>query len=291
MSDNFRKRKRTKEELRKIAQHLREWLGIKNDNVVDIVAILRLGRTIPTVDGKKKIAVEIVPDSELGRREAETRCLEDKILMRVRSSLWNAATRVPEDEDELRSHRRAKFTLTHELFHGVLGHGGGDVALARHEDSRVDQKGRYISQITIAEYEANFSAANFLAPLDRIDEGADVSWIQATFDFNYKAAQQRLEEFGSEKRNPNIVDGLNKLAETLRALRPAERKPTISKAEDLAADVANSNREVSAEDLRLVGCTRCGFGGARAVGGNRFACTFCGIVGEIYQDGDPLIDS
>lgn len=291
MSGNFHEPKRTNEELRKFAKQLREKLGIAKDNVVDIVAILRFGRSIPTVEGPKKVVIEIVPDRNLGTREAETTVLAEKILIRVRSSLWNAAIRVPEDEDELKRHRRAKFTLTHELFHGVLCHGRGQVTLARHADkSNTEQKGRVYGTLKFVERQADYAAACFLIPLDLVDQDADVSWIQTTFDVNFLTAKQAFDEIEAAKKSPKIVGELQKLVEELRAPLPPQCKPAFSKAKNLADDIANSNREATSASLRGLGCPNCAYGRSNSVGGNRFACEACKVVGDSYQDGDPLID-
>src|SRR5579872_4900843 len=103
---------KSNKELRTLADRCRGAFGVSAERYVDIIKCLTSG-WIETLDGRKRLIIEILPDTALYDDDAVTTIKESRVTIQIKKSVWQAAS----DLASHWRHYRARFTLAHELGH------------------------------------------------------------------------------------------------------------------------------------------------------------------------------
>lgn len=163
-------RPRTKDEIRAIAAHLRQELGAAKQSAIDLVSLIEfeLPKLIPG------FTLSVVKDDQFGSNIlALTR--DDPPEIVVRESVYNqAAKREP----------KARWIMAHELGHLILQHAKLGVRYRRQS----------LSEVELAEHQANVFAQYLLLPSDLVEQCSCPSEVAANFLVSYSAAEARFGE-------------------------------------------------------------------------------------------------
>lgn len=117
--DDYRVKSRSNLEIRQLAKKTREYFGVSGSRRVDVLACLAW-RSIRTINGKKRLSLQVRPDFELGTADGTTSHGKDFVTIAVKQSVRDAA---------FMGDGRARNTLAHELGHAVMHDG---VEMPRH---------------------------------------------------------------------------------------------------------------------------------------------------------------
>lgn len=159
--------------LEEIARRLRVRLGIETHSLVDLMTvILKLREHFP------RFSYLRCPDEELPDCEAQWD--EGKFLIRLRESVFRAMQR---------QENRARWTVSHEIGHFVLGHHG-----IRNRSVHNRKVEYYAYEILREEDEAKRFAAIFLAPAYLIKDNETASEISKRFGLSLESATIRRYE-------------------------------------------------------------------------------------------------
>jgi hypothetical protein len=186
MSQKARLRKREYQpkspaQVRAIALDLRRRLGVERQRAPDLwIVRSKFSQLYPAFKWKK------VADSDLPYVEAKA--YGDAFVLKIRESFETAL--------KYYGDRRARFTVTHELGHLVLGHPGNQPRAAKDEvnkakNPRLERQAKGDPQL---EREANIFASEFLMPADLIDPSMTAVEISNQFQVSLDAAIRRCEE-------------------------------------------------------------------------------------------------
>jgi hypothetical protein len=110
MSDDYRVKSRSDQEIRQIAKKARAFFGVADDRCVDVLNCLKHEK-IWTLFGTKALNFQVRPDKELGISDGSTIVSKEVITITVKQSVRDAA---------LMGDGRSRNTLAHELGHGVM---------------------------------------------------------------------------------------------------------------------------------------------------------------------------
>lgn len=168
------------ERIEQAATELRERWGIPNQACPDIITM------IFKLKHEELIADYVrVPDAELPDDEAEYN--SHARVLKLRESVFQAAN----DIYGRIAKSRARFTITHEIAHVILGHTG-----TRHRNVSDRKIERILPRIRVDEIEANRFAAAFLMPSHLIDLSLNPTPAEISFQFQVSeaAASARLDQ-------------------------------------------------------------------------------------------------
>jgi Zn-dependent peptidase ImmA (M78 family) len=216
---------------------------------VDVLACLKVGE-IRTTSGVKKLTFLKVPDQELGENDAMTTFEGEKIAIRAKESVVNAA---------LFGDGRSRFTLAHELGHAVL-HSGAPKARP------TVSKGPYksIAPSGSAERQANVFAAAFLVGDHLADSMDSAEKLSTEFGVSLKVAEIEFERVEKRKNRTKSVERVRQLTEEFkRATTPV--KSAMSYLPD-ACSVCKSQMLFPV--------------------GPKIMCQHCDTIFDRFQDGD-----
>jgi hypothetical protein len=147
MTDDYRVKPRSNQEVRQLAKKLRAYYGVTNDVYVDVLNCLKRDR-IWTVRGVRRLNFFVRPDSEMGRSEGSTISSKDIVTIAVKESVRDAA---------FVGVGRARNTLAHELGHAVIHEGA-----PMHRRSDGNTKLNWLQPFESAEHQAKVFAPAFL---------------------------------------------------------------------------------------------------------------------------------
>jgi hypothetical protein len=254
MTDDYRVKPRSNQEIRKFANELRAYYGVANAVYIDILDCVKRDR-IWTIRGVRRLNFLARPDNEMGRSDGSTITSKDAVTIAVKESVQDAASF---------GVGRARNTLAHELGHAVMHEGP-----PMHRRSDGNTKLKWLPPFESAEHQAKVFAPAFLVN----DVVAD------TLD----SAEEISVRFGISLESADIY--FKELTEQRERTKNAERVRRV--AQELAADFRESlNPSHSAiryiEDV----CTSCHRQTVLPIG-IKFMCTTCGNVSDRFQDGDP----
>jgi len=154
--------------LRKLAEKIRQLIGFQSKTYFPVLPFIEnIMYDIPEF----KLNLEVVNDSKLPGREAETRPHENKIV--VRESVYN---------DAVNGLGRARFTLMHELAHLILID-DKTVRLCRMDSS--------IPAYLDPEWQANTLASELLIP-PNLSAGMSIDEISENFGVSKSAAKVHI---------------------------------------------------------------------------------------------------
>jgi hypothetical protein len=216
MASDFRVRRRSNEELQKIAASSRHHFGVDTQNAVDVVTCLSSG-WVNTVAGKKRLVIELSAEMETGVEDAVTKVEASLITMRFKQSVWRAASKLPVTPEDWTAHYRARFTLAHELGHAVLNHDRAPMARGTGVNV-LTRMPSFIEKAESAEHQANEFASNFLIGLELARECTSAHAIVHLFSVSVSAATLFFEKHLKSKKSKTVVDGFERLMASLNAV-------------------------------------------------------------------------
>lgn len=282
MSDYRDKNRWSNEQIRIAAQRARAAFGVSRFKLVDIVKCLTSG-WVPTIEGRKRLTIEILPDDEMKGNDGITELVGDVVRMRFKTSVWQKA---------MARDGRAIMTLAHELGHAVLCH--RDVVRARQTGATAESRTvSYIKPYESSERMADLFGSNFLIEEDLLPEPSSAEQVAEEFGVSVAAAGVRLRRRVEQRKNDSIKNGF---AALLKEIGVKNRNYPYRDTEHKSMPDAMTNDNLSVGDnLRanstaFGGCQKCGRGKMVYVGGNKYKCDDCGIVGDHLQDGDDFVE-
>jgi hypothetical protein len=193
---------RSNRELRRIAARTRSSFNLREDEQVDIIACLRTGSVL-TLTGRKNLALENVPDRDMGRDEGNTIHLDSGIVIRVRQTVYNQV---------VFGVGRARMTLAHELGHAVMHPGAPK---ARRMAGNITH--RFIPAYKSAEHQAKVFASEFLIPESAISTLDSPEKISIKYGVSLEAAEYRFRDPTEANYRAEGAAKLAKLATELRS--------------------------------------------------------------------------
>jgi Zn-dependent peptidase ImmA (M78 family) len=278
MSDYRDKNRWSNEQIRRAAQRAREAFGVSRWKLVDIVKCLTSG-WVPTIEGRKRLTVEILPDDEMRGNDGLTEFVGDVVRMRFKTSVWQKA---------MARDGRAIMTLAHELAHAVLCH--RDVERARQTSATAESRTLdYISPYESSERMADVFASNFLIEEDLLPEHSNAEQVAEEFGVSVAAALVRLRRRVERRKNDSIKSGFAALLNQIGVENKKNhyRDPEYKNTPDVTInDNINNGNDLRVNNLAFGGCQKCGRGKMIYVGGNKYKCD----VGDHLQDGDDFVE-
>jgi hypothetical protein len=254
MSDDYRVKARSDQEVRQFAKKSRVYFGVADCKRLDVLDCLKR-EYIWTVRGQRRLNFQVRPDNEMGDADGSTTYGKGIVSIAVKESVRDAA---------LVGDGRSRNTLAHELGHAVLHDGP---PLFRRLGGTMTPK--YLRSYESAEHQAKVFAPAFL-----INDA-----IACTLD----SAEAISVELGISLESAKIY--FDSLAEQRDRARHAER--VLRSARQLAADFRASTGPGFLEMKYL--SARCVICSHRTVFpiGIKFMCHNCKTVFDRFQDGDP----
>lgn len=276
MTDYRDKNRWSNEDLRSIARRTREAIGVSQCKLVDIVRCMTSG-WVPTIEGRKRLAVEILPDEEMTCNDGVTEFFGDVVRMRFKASVWQKA---------LKRDGRSIWTLAHELGHAVLCH--RDAERARQTGTSAASAGAsYINSYESSERMANEFASHFLIEESFIGERSTTEQIEEEFGVSRNAAEVRLKRRAEREKKESIKTGFTALLREI-GVSDNDRRARLN------VVAKNDNlpkiQKSDVNGIAFGGCQKCGWGKMIYVGGNKYKCEACGVVGDHLQDGDDFAE-
>ncbi|WP_238231929.1 ImmA/IrrE family metallo-endopeptidase [Methylobacterium thuringiense] len=183
---------RTDEELEDKARGLRRRLGLEHQQHIDMMTVLQKLKVENQSFGYLRVPDYQMPDAE-GQWDSE------KKTIRLRESVFQGMQA---------QHSRARMTVSHEIAHRELGHGG-----IRNRSLVKSASERFVSEVKREESEAKRFAARILAPAYLIQSSDTAEDIKSKFGLSLEAAAIRREEVneldrraaGRPKELPSVV--------------------------------------------------------------------------------------
>jgi Zn-dependent peptidase ImmA (M78 family) len=251
-----------------VARWLRKVLGISNVKLVDVIAIVMSG-WIHTIEGKKQLHVEVLPDEQMGDADGLTEFVGDAVYMRFKKSVWDKA---------LKRDGRSVWTIAHELGHVVFCH--KDAVRARKP-----QDGPYTS--FVAPYEsseriAHEFASHFLMEEELLSDYSDALRAAGDFGVSMTVAKKRIEK-RLEKRKDSVQKGFENLLRRFEKGKDSTHEVKTVKKEEADKEHVD-DRCLPGEDKQTVYQP----GRLMPCGGNRYEDLDSGIVSNHLQDGDDF---
>jgi IrrE N-terminal-like domain len=204
MSDYRDKNRWSNEQIRMAARRAREAFGVSQCKLVDIIKCLTSG-WVPSIEGRKRLTVEILPDEEMRGNDGITEFVGDVVRMRFKASVWRKA---------MTRDGRSVMTLAHELGHAVLCH--RDVERARQSGATAPSSiVSYIDPHESSERMATEFASNFLIEEDLIRELSRAEQVAEAFGVSAAAAEVRLRRRVEKKKSDTIKIGFAALLEQI----------------------------------------------------------------------------
>lgn len=276
MSDYRDTRRWSNAEIREIARRARDAFGVSREKTVDVVKCLTSG-WVATIEGRKRLTVEIVSDEAMGADDGLTEVVGDLVHMRFKSSVWWKA---------MARDGRARMTLAHELGHAVLCH--KDVARARKSAAAaVITKENYVRAYEFSERMVKEFASQFLIEEELLSHYDSFECVASDFSVSASAAKVRLEKRSENLKKQAVVNGFADLLGKLGNNRSVSTEIARQSAND---DSKKEEKINYLTELRRGACQKCGTGKMVNIGGNRYRCEECGIAGDLLQDGDDFVD-
>jgi hypothetical protein len=146
MTDDYRVKSRTNQQVRQLAKNLRVYFGVGDCSRVDVLSCLKRD-SILTVSGEQRLNFQPRPDGEMGSADASTTFGKGIVTVSVKQSVCGAA---------LMGDGRSRNTLAHEMGHGVM-HNGSE--MFRRMNGNLTPK--YIMPYESAEHQAKVFAPAF----------------------------------------------------------------------------------------------------------------------------------
>jgi Zn-dependent peptidase ImmA (M78 family) len=254
MTDDYRVKSRSDQDVRQLAKKLRVYFRVDGCINVDVLSCLKQDR-IWTVRGMQVLNFQARPDNEMGSNDGSTTFGKGVVNISVKQSVRAAA---------LMGDGRSRNTLAHELGHGVMHYGP---EMFRRMNGNATPK--YLKPYESAEHQAKVFAPAFLindALAATLTSAGELS-IQCGMSLEsaeicYKALTEQRERAQNAERVQRVAD---QLAADFRASRPSNTSKT---------------RYI------LEPCAVCGGQTVFPVG-IKFLCENCGTVFDRFQDGDP----
>jgi hypothetical protein len=254
MSDDYRVKSRSDQEVRQLAKKLRAYFGIADCRRIDVLDCLKRER-IWTVRGEERLNFQPRPDNEMVGDDGSTNYSGGVVTIAVKESIRDAA---------IVGDGRSRNTLAHEFGHGVMHNGP---PLFRRSLGNITPK--YLKPYESAEHQAKVFAPAFL--------------IHDPIAHTLNDAEEISIEFGISLESATIYFGA--LVEQRERSKNAEK--VLRLAQELAADfreptTANSlNMKYMSEP-----CNVCSHRMVFPIG-IKFVCHNCKTVFDRFQDGDP----
>lgn len=208
MSVNFRGDSLSDAQIQSFALQLRHFHGLGEMDIPDLEK-----KSVLTRFGEKQFEYRIVPDVELGGDEAITLVSEKHVRILIARSTY----------DRLRSlDRRARFTIAHELGHGVLHKNAVQLARSREINTK-----RVVPAYTSVERQAEVFASFFLVS-DRMAERAESTDDLEKYLISSAAADVRWEKEQTRRSRGRISAELKALSVELRRTGSPASNPRLT---------------------------------------------------------------
>jgi hypothetical protein len=202
MTDDYRAKSRSDQEVRRVAKKLRIYFGVADCRYVDILDCLQR-KTILTVKGERQLKFEICPDDEMGGDYGRTSYGKDIVAIAVRQSVRN---------DALIGIGRARNTLAHELGHGVMHDG---VPMARRTIGNVTPM--WLRPFESAEHQAKVFAPAFLINDSIAQTLGDAEEIAIEIGISLESAKIYYDELIESHERSKNAERMLRLANEFRA--------------------------------------------------------------------------
>lgn len=170
----------SRKEIRFVARRLRRCFGLDGEPYFPVVEFLEMGMPL-VVDG---FAYDVVEDDALPGKYAET--VPELNQIRIRESTYEAA---------VAGNPRARFTIAHEIGHGILA---DDVPEQYSAYGRNDSLSVRLPAYRDPEWQANEFAAELLAPCRLIGDRTDKQ-IERDFGVSNQVANIQLSKLRAER--------------------------------------------------------------------------------------------
>lgn len=253
MAQDYRVKRRSNDELRKDAATYKKRFINGDLLMVDIKAELESG-WIETIVGRKRLHIELISDTAMGKDDASTESLIDRVIIRFKQSV---------SEKLYFGDGRARFTAAHELAHGRLNH--SKAIMARGTGVSISSPlVKLFEKSESAEHQANEWASHYLIDEKNIHFGMSVEDIAIKFGVSLTAATIRFNQLIQRRERPKL------------ALKFAELSASLKSMESSC-----KNKICFLPDM----CSACGNATLIPIG-NKFMCQTCEAVTDNFQDGD-----
>jgi hypothetical protein len=258
-NDDYVVNPRRDSEVGENGKRLREFLGLTNVNLIDVLMLE--GQTeIWAEKGVKPFRLEVVPDENLPDDSGLTTYDGSKILVRIPRRIRH---------DAFMGHGYARYTIAHELGHAtqhldqlMLG-----ASMPRRRVGNVSPG--WIPKFRSAEHQAMVFAAAFLINDDTAHRMSSPDEVAVQFGLSLQAAQIYFEQMMEEIERPASSLRVRKMADEFKD-RVAEKSFVESKISFLNDP-----------------CSSCGQQKLFPVG-HKFMCQACDAVYDRFQDGDQV---
>jgi len=256
MSDDYRVKPRSDQEITVLAKLTREKFGLKDAERIDVIECLRSG-FIHSLIGKKPLELRIISDHLMKGDHGRTRYDGKIVTIDIARSIRHRA---------YMGDGYARNTFAHELGHGVMHieYMTNGVAMAR-QSMKVLTPG-WIKPFESAEHQAKIFAAAFLIndevakTLDTEDE------ISITFGISRMSASIYLKQRNEINNREQTYARVQKLAAEFRASVASKAQP---------------------ERFMNDCCSVCGKQTVFPVG-HKYMCKTCDTIYDRFQDGDRV---
>jgi hypothetical protein len=246
-------------EVRGNGKRLREFLGLTDDNLVDVLALEGLNE-IWTEKGVKPFRLEVVPDADLPDDSGLTTYDGSKILVRIPRRIRH---------DAFMGHGYARYTIAHELGHATqhLDTLMFGASMPRRRVGNVTPD--WIPKFKSAEHQAMVFAAAFLINDDTARRMSSPDEIAVQFGLSLQAARIYFDQMMEEIERP---------ASSMRVRRMADEfKAAVTEKSSIEPKVTFLNDP----------CSSCGQQKLFPIG-HKFMCQACDAVSDRFQDGDSV---
>jgi hypothetical protein len=184
MTDDYRVKPRSNQEIRQLAKKLRTHFGVTDFVYIDVLGCLQRD-TIWTVRGVRRLNFLVRPDGEMGRSDGSTISNNEVVTIAVKQSVRDAA---------FVGVGRARNTLAHELGHGVMHEGP-----PMHRRSDGNTKQGWLQPFESAEHQVGVFAPAFLIDDALAETKNSAEEISLTFGVSMESAEIYFKEL-TDKR-------------------------------------------------------------------------------------------
>jgi hypothetical protein len=254
MTDDYRVKSRSDQEVRQLAKKLRGYFGVADCSRVDVLSCLKSG-TIWTVRGIQRLNFQARPDNEMGRSDGSTTFARGVVTISVKQSIRESA---------LMGDGRSRNTLAHELGHGVMHHGP---EMFRRMNGNVTPK--FLKPYESAEHQAKVFAPAFLINEQLAATLGSAEEISVQIGISLESARIYYKALTEDRERAKNAERVRRLANQLAA-------------DFRASNASNTSKIRYLQDI----CTVCRQPKVFPIG-IKFMCDNCGTVFDRFQDGDP----
>jgi Zn-dependent peptidase ImmA (M78 family) len=259
MDDDFKVKALSNAETRNFAKKLREYFGVTNNRWIDVLALAKRP-SIWTVNGERKLNLEIRPDIELPNAEGITTETDGVVTIRIRQSIHYGA---------YMGDGRPRNTFSHEFAHAALGHGAyvRGAQLARRPSNNL--KPKWLPHYESAEHQAKIFAPAFLINDSIAETLSSAEEIAVEFGISLASAEIYFEQLTEKRDQEDIAARVGRMAIEVRQMLSPPKNTT---------QIHFMNEP----------CPICGQQKLIPIAA-KFMCLGCDHVSDHFQDGDAPI--